>query len=291
MSNNHPLVSIGVPVYNGSDYLAAALDSICGQSYTHLEIIISDNGSTDETESICRAYASQDSRIKYVRQETNQGATWNFNEVVRLASAPYFRWAAHDDVLAKTCIEKCVAELEARPDVVLCHTRVEVIDEDGRFKHDFDITLQTDHAAPATRFRELLIPWNMYYEIFGLIRRSALDKAGKMGNFSHADGILLERLALLGPFSQIDEVLFYPRFHARQSNQVYGLNYHSYTAWFDPKLKGQRVFPYWRQFKEHLAAVREGSLSITEKSRCYTAIATWLVKRRRELVKDLLVIR
>lgn len=291
MSNNHPLVSIGVPVYNGSDYLAAALDSICGQSYTHLEIIISDNGSTDETESICRAYASQDSRIKYVRQETNQGATWNFNEVVRLASAPYFRWAAHDDVLAKTCIEKCVAELEARPDVVLCHTRVEVIDEDGRFKHDFDITLQTDHAAPATRFRELLIPWNMYYEIFGLIRRSALDKAGKMGNFSHADGILLERLALLGPFSQIDEVLFYPRFHARQSNQVYGLNYHSYTAWFDPKLKGQRVYPYWRQFKEHLAAVREGSLSITEKSRCYTAIATWLVKRRRELVKDLLVIR
>lgn len=289
MTSDYPLVSIGVPVFNGDDYLAAALDSIVNQSYQNLEIIISDNCSTDKTQEICLTYQQKDPRVKYFRAEENLGATWNFNQVLHLAGGKYFRWAAHDDVLAPTCIEKCVSVLEANPEVVLCHSKVEVIDHEGEFKHDYDIVLKTDDQFPPTRFYELLIPWNMYYEIFGLIRREAFQTVGPMGNFSHADGILLERLSLIGRFFQIDEVLFYPRFHAKQSNQVYGLNYHTYTAWFDPKLRGKRIFPYWRQLKEHLAVVREAQIQAADKFSCYRAIAFWFFKRRRELIKDLIL--
>jgi glycosyltransferase involved in cell wall biosynthesis len=85
-----PKVSVGVPVYNGERYLAQCLDSILAQSYPSFELIISDNGSTDSTESICRRYAAADSRIRYTRYEKTRGVTWNFREVVHLSSGEYF---------------------------------------------------------------------------------------------------------------------------------------------------------------------------------------------------------
>ena len=61
-------VAIGLPVYNGDNYLAAAIESILAQSYGDFDFLISDNASTDGTEEICQAYAKRDSRIRYIRQ-------------------------------------------------------------------------------------------------------------------------------------------------------------------------------------------------------------------------------
>lgn len=92
-----PAVSIGMPVYNGEKYIREALDSLLGQSHADFELIISDNASTDETESICQQYAAQDSRIRYVRQPVNLGALANFAFVLDKARGGRFMWAAADD--------------------------------------------------------------------------------------------------------------------------------------------------------------------------------------------------
>src|SRR5512144_2313118 len=98
MNRVRGLVSIGIPVYNGEAYLAEALNSIFRQSYTPLEIVISDNGSFDATEAICRRHAALDPRIRYYRNSVNRGSAWNFDAVFELARGEYFKWWAYDDL-------------------------------------------------------------------------------------------------------------------------------------------------------------------------------------------------
>jgi glycosyltransferase involved in cell wall biosynthesis len=118
-----PRVSIGLPVYNGENYLAETLDSILAQTFTDFEVIISDNASTDRTETICRQYAAQDRRIRYLRNTSNLGAAKNYNRVFELSQGEYFKWNGHDDPLAPVFLERCVAVLDRHPGVVLCFAR------------------------------------------------------------------------------------------------------------------------------------------------------------------------
>ena len=109
-----PTVSVGLPVFNGARYLAEAVESILGQTLEDLELVISDNGSTDATEELCRGYAADDRRVRYVRQPRNRGASWNFNEVFWLSRGRYFHWHPHDDVLEPAFLRLCVEALEAK---------------------------------------------------------------------------------------------------------------------------------------------------------------------------------
>src|SRR6185436_17133561 len=97
-----PLLSIGLPVYNGQKFITNAVDAILAQTFADLELIICDNCSTDQTEAICRAYAAHDSRVHYYRNEQNIGATNNFNRTFSLATGKYFKWATHDDIIQPT---------------------------------------------------------------------------------------------------------------------------------------------------------------------------------------------
>lgn len=117
-----PMVSIGMPVFNGMAYLSEALNSLLGQSFTDFEIILSDNSSTDHTERICREYAHQDSRIRYYRQTINIGAYPNFEFVLGLAKSPFFMWAAHDDKWDPRYIESCLEMLRSRPECGVAFT-------------------------------------------------------------------------------------------------------------------------------------------------------------------------
>src|SRR5688572_7662493 len=123
-----PKVSIGLPVYNGENYLSQALDSLLGQTYSDFELIISDNGSTDRTQEICRAYAIKDRRVRYFRSATNRGAAWNFNNVFALSSGKYFKWAAHDDICAPEFLERCLEVLECDPGIVVCFPKTMQMD-------------------------------------------------------------------------------------------------------------------------------------------------------------------
>src|SRR4051812_24045089 len=90
-----PLITVGLPVFNGENYLRGALDSLLAQRHDSFEIVISDNGSTDGTRAICNEYVAKDPRIRLLVSDINRGAAWNFNEVVRHARGRYFMWAAH----------------------------------------------------------------------------------------------------------------------------------------------------------------------------------------------------
>ena len=104
-NQNISKVSIGMPVYNGAQYIREALDSLLTQTFTDFELIISDNASTDATQSICEEYARRDLRIRYVRQSENKGALANFQFVLEQAQGEFFMWAAADDLWEKNWID------------------------------------------------------------------------------------------------------------------------------------------------------------------------------------------
>ena len=114
-----PKVSIGMPVYNGGKTLAEAIRSVIAQSVPEIEIIISDNGSQDDTAEVCKAIIAADPRIRYFRQPETICATENFKFVLDKARAPYFMWAAHDDVRDPDYAERLMAALEANPRAIL----------------------------------------------------------------------------------------------------------------------------------------------------------------------------
>ena len=126
-----PTVSIGLAVYNGENYLALAIESVLAQTFTDFELIISDNASTDHTPEICAEYAAKDNRIRYHRNSSNIGATRNENLTFAMSRGKYFRWLGHDDLCAPDQLAACVAVLESDPTVVLCHSEVVEIDDDG----------------------------------------------------------------------------------------------------------------------------------------------------------------
>lgn len=97
MSKTLPLVTLGVPVRNGASMLRAALDSIVAQDYPNLEIVVSDNGSTDETPDILRDYGQRYPNIRVIRHEQPLTAIDNFLLLMREAKGEFFAWCAHDD--------------------------------------------------------------------------------------------------------------------------------------------------------------------------------------------------
>ncbi len=119
----HPLVSIGVPTYNRADLLQVTLNSLLAQTYKHIEIIISDNASTDGTETLCRAYAAKEIRISYFRQERNIGQMNNYSFLLCKARGVYFMWAQDDDYLDPEYVKVLTGILEKNPDysVALSH--------------------------------------------------------------------------------------------------------------------------------------------------------------------------
>src|SRR5258708_23576621 len=131
MSSNDPLVSIGLPVFNGEEYLREALDTLTAQDYGNFELIISDNASTDRTATICRDYAAKDPRIVYFCNETNVGPLKNSARVLDIATGKYFMLAAHDDVWGPSYLTNCVAALEDDPLKVLCCTSLRFINGTG----------------------------------------------------------------------------------------------------------------------------------------------------------------
>jgi glycosyltransferase involved in cell wall biosynthesis len=178
-----PLVSLGLPVYNGANFLAEALDSILAQTYRNWELIISDNGSSDATPRICAAYAARDGRIRYYRHPVNMGASRNFNFTFEVSRGPLFRWTAHDDVCAPDLLERCVAGLLAHPEAVLCHPRTRVIGPAGETLFDYTVRMRTDSPRVQERYRDLICVDHACFAVFGVMRSHLLRRTPLLGAF------------------------------------------------------------------------------------------------------------
>lgn len=232
---NRKKVSIGLPIYNGENYLESALISLLDQTYEEFELIISDNGSTDRTESICRYFANQDSRILYFRNHENRGASWNFTEVYRRSNGEYFKWTCHDDLYEPNFLEECVQVLDNNPDIILCYAEQGQIDEHNQIIRKIKCRKEFLSPEPSARFAT---SWRTppTLVVFGLIRRDYIGLTDLFQKFSSSDRIFVSQLALLGPFRGIEKTLFYYRRHAEQSTGMKYPTKHPRIVWFDPNL-------------------------------------------------------
>lgn len=292
MSGTQPCVSIGLPVHDGERFLEEALNSLLAQEFTDFELIVSDNGSTDGTEAICRRYTKRDRRIRYHRHAENRGAAWNFNFVFHQAGGKYFKWAAHDDTCAPTFLSRCVRALDrAPPSVVACYTRAMIADEDTNVirQQDRYPSLQSDRAHE--RLREVVVYFSAFpTPVFGVVRTDALARTRLVGAYVASDWILLAELALAGKLIEIPEYLFVQRAHAGMSTRANPTDA-DLAAWFDPARAGQRqrkipaVYAVGRRiFVKYLTAIARSDLTAAEKARCCSALlGAWL--QRRAVVK------
>ncbi len=286
MRSKIPTVSIGLPVHNGENFLENALESLLGQTYTDLEIILCDSGSTDRTPQICSDFAQRDDRVRYISFVHDRGAGPNFNRALALARGRYFRWAAHDDEVHPELLGQAVELLERDPSVSLCHCRVRVIDDAGRFVGDRAYGLATDSPNPVHRFHELLFVPNDCYEVFGLIRRSALEGTGRMGCYPVGDRVLLAELAFRGRFHQIPERWFYSREHRGRSVRRL-VSQRERAAWFNAYYRDRNPLPEWRVFGEYLRAIERAPLSHLERMRCRVFMVSYLRHYRGRMGRDL----
>jgi len=206
-----PLVSIGVPVYNGEKYIRQALDGLIAQTYQNFEIIISDNASTDNTKNICLEYINRDNRISYYGNEINIGATENFNRLVKLAKGKYFMWAAADDIFLPKFIEKCVEKMEEEPSLILCYSSLRFIDEKGQVIKNVNYDLYDNPNLSDHDMEARLKKWwgrNGWYAVYGLYRLDILCSSNLFMNVYGGDVLFITELLYKGPFGKIPQVLF-----------------------------------------------------------------------------------
>jgi glycosyltransferase involved in cell wall biosynthesis len=277
-----PLVSIGLPVFNGERYLEETLDSICAQTYPNFELIISDNASTDCTGQICRSFASKDSRIHYYRNSKNYGASKNFARVFELSSGIYFKWAAYDDLLDPDFLTRCVEILETNPTIVLCHSQTAHIDGDGQPLKLRQYENKSDSEKPYERFRDQLSFFKPSWKIFGLIRKESLDKTPVLGDYIGSDRNLLAELSLLGRIYEIPEYLFFGRIHP----QSYSFKFHHenrcfsdyrerFLWWAETDKDLEIIFPHLKNCIEYCRSIRRAPLKWTEKTLCFKELGEW----------------
>lgn len=119
MKSHAPLVTIGIPTYNRAAALRRAIASALSQDYPTIEVLISDNASTDGTREICEEFCRADPRVTYVRQPSNRGARANFAEVLDRASGEYFMWLGDDDWIDVSYVGHCLSLLSADPEMAL----------------------------------------------------------------------------------------------------------------------------------------------------------------------------
>ena len=292
-----PKVSVGMPVYNGQDYVRDAIEAILNQTYQDFELVISDNFSTDQTSTICKKIADEDPRVRYVCQRENLGAIENFNALIDLAKGEYFKWAAHDDLMEPAFLEKCVQALEQNESVVWCHSKSDMIDAQGRsfldLLPDDDEEIQMDanghktwkghprkdfdSSDPIQRFRGVILGTNWCIDSYGLFRIAALRKTRRLLHFYGAEKVLLGEISLLGTYYEVPELLFYQRIHEKSSSNLTTAS--SQAEFAKP---GRTTVPFISTrldiIKAHLGSVLGSPLSWIQKSRGLLVVLRYLLQ-------------
>ncbi len=213
-------VSIGLPVHNGMPYLPDAVSSLLAQDHPDLEIVISDNASTDGTGAYCERLNRVDPRVRYHRSDTNLGAAVNFRRCLELSEGEYFAWAAHDDRPDPGFVSTCLAALQRRPDAAMCTPAHRIIDEGGRTLEVRREPAGLADADVAARLHAHL--WRRgWLTLYGLTRRRYLEMAGPPPPVWGSDVILIWRMLLLAPILVIDDPLAdYRVFRSKTADSV-----------------------------------------------------------------------
>jgi glycosyltransferase involved in cell wall biosynthesis len=292
MVRTTPKLSLGIPVYNGAAYLAQLFECLRTQTFVDFEAIISDNASTDGTEQICRQVVALDPRFRYRRNERNVGAAPNFNLVFEQGKGRYFKWTAHDDLLAPTYLERCVAILDEDPSVSICHAAIQVVNAEREpLPYDPDLGRYVDvdgtpalarepaglasSADPARRFDDVLHGMRLCSEIFGVMRADLVRRTELHRSYYGSDKVLLAELALLGRIETLPQPLFIKRFHKDTS---YYLTMRQRAAWIDPAASFR--VPQLQVLKGYLKALSLVPLTPAQRARCLGSVMRKVLNAR-----------
>lgn len=251
-----PRLTLGLPTYNGEQFLGEALDALLAQTYTDFELLVSDNGSTDRTAEIVRRYAAEDPRVRYVHHPVNRGSSFNHNLVIDQARGKFFKWVSDDDLYAPDLLQRCMEALDRRPEISLAHAWTAFIDDQGRVTDKIDYGLTTDMRDPVERFRSVLHTQGGD-DIYGVIRMPVLRSVAPFGSYHWADRVFVAELALHGPFHNEPEFLYFRRDHPDRTTRV-GLDVRQRCARLDPARANRWRHPMVRLLGEYVVGFVPG---------------------------------
>lgn len=275
-----PLVTIGLPVYNGERFIAQSVRSVLDQDFHNLELVISDNGSTDRSMSIVEEIVSGDPRVVILRNHENQGAAWNYNNTLDHARGKYFRWHADDDWFDPLLITKLVDALETQPQAVLAHSWTRFVNDDGETTREFEDNLGADSARPHQRLGSVVRRLTFCNPVFGLIRTDVLKSTARIASFPGSDATLLYELAIRGRFAVVPELLY----NRRPGNSIKSNpSVQAVAEWFAPAGTGGR-FPAWYHLNAAVKAIQSAPITTGDRVRCMATFARhWPVEYAKKL--------
>jgi len=273
-----------MPVYNGERFVAQALDSLVSQSFADLEIVVSDNASTDGTGAICAEYARRDGRIRYVRSARNLGLARNFERVVTLSTGHYFKLANADDLCSPDLVAQCVEVLDRRPEVVLCYGKTTLIDGEGRTLRPYEDRLSLVSTSVTERFRQVLDQVGLVNVLQGVMRLEVLRRTALIESYLGADMVLVVELALHGQFHELPDRLFRRRIH----DEAFSTRAHEdqQTLW-EPQVRRRMELYLWRHYVGYLRAIARARLPATTRLRLAAVVARRSITARRALAREL----
>ena len=263
--SKEPLVTIGVPVYNGERFMRQSLDALLAQTYTDFALVISDNASTDRTGAICKEYVDRDSRVRYFRNEQNIGLSANFNRVFELSNSKYLKWSTSNDLVAPDMLGDAVAVMEGDPSIALCYPKTILMNEDGQETGCYDDRLQLMEDDPVARYVTFLKNVRLCHQHQGLIRTEMLRRTSLLSQHTDSDINLLAELSLYGKFFEVPKYQFFRRFHADASSADRNSR-HQARHYYSSRVARLNLSSY----RFHLAFVKgvlRGPLTIRQKSR------------------------
>ena len=261
-----PIISIGMPAFNSERWLASSIESILEQTFTNIELIISDNASTDNTADRCEIYAQQDDRVRYYRNSENIGVTENYNAVVKHARGKYFKWASTNDYCDKTMLQKCFNRLESEHDAVICYTGTRLLYDDGKYV-DYNDGGEFIDTCAYLRFRSVIESMRLNNIMNGLIRTDVLKTTMLHGSYLSSDLPLMGELALRGNFVMVPEFLFYRRIGESASTNL--KTHEEKLDYFDPHRRTKMLYQEWKLLSGYFRAVSRVSLPLNDKLRLY----------------------
>ena len=284
-----PALSVGMPVYNGEQWLEAAAESMLGQTFGDIELIISDNASVDRTQALAERLVARDPRVRFVRNAENLGVAYNYNQVARLARGRFFKWASVSDYCDPTMLEQCVRVLEARGDAVLCYPRAWLVTPDGTV-HEYEHDLDLAESSPCARFRRLLQSTRLNNMLNGVIRTEVLRRVHPHGAYMASDVPLIAELVLHGKFLLLPERLFYRRAEAFDLGaERLRLHQTNRRRYFDPQGRSPMLFQQWKLLLGLCKAASRARIPVAERWCVYRYLLKQVVWSRRGLWDDVVL--
>jgi glycosyltransferase involved in cell wall biosynthesis len=203
MARDRPLVSVGVPTYDRARSLERTLRSVLEQDHERLEVLVSDNASTDGTEELCRGLAAADDRLRYVRHPVNRGPTDNFNAVLAGARGEYRMWLGDDDWLDPDYVARCVEVLEDSPEHALACGRARYFRGEEAVLEGRVLTLED--PSPARRLRTFYAEVGDNAAFYGLMPRAVFERVTPLRKVIGADWLVMAAVAFSGRVRTLEE--------------------------------------------------------------------------------------